>query len=132
MIQKSGDELDKLASASAGETLTVKPRDWVGYYTRFDLPASVRENGGSLCFRNMTGKATIYLNGEAVHERKSSTAGDVVIRLQKDLKTIELNVFMQPDNRGALLLGDIIYITPEKLKKTAGKKIDPEAQSEKK
>ena len=39
---------------------------------------------------------------------------------------------MQPDNRGALLLGDIIYITPEKLKKTAGKKIDPEAQSEKK
>ena len=132
LTQKSGDELDKLASASAGETLTVKPRDWVGYYTRFDLPASVRENGGSLCFRNMTGKATIYLNGEAIHERKSSTAGDVVIRLQKDLKTIELNVFMQPDNRGALLLGDIIYITPEKLKKTAGKKIDPEAQSEKK
>ena len=32
---------------------------------------------------------------------------------------------MQPDGKGHALLGDIVYITPEKLKKTAGKKIDP-------
>ena len=112
--------------------LNLKPKDWVVYYAKLDVPARIRENGGSICFRNMTGKATIYLNGEAIHERKSSNAGDVVLRLAKDLETIELNVFMQPDGKGHALLGDIVYITPERLKKTAGKKIDPAAKSDQK
>ena len=132
LSKNSGEELDKLSLTTAGEMLSLKPKDWVVYYTKFDIPAKIRENGGSLCFRNMTGKATVYLNGEAVHERKTATSGDVVLRLGKDMETLEINVFMQPDGKGHVLLGDIVYITPEKLKKTAGKKINPEAQSDKK
>ena len=99
------------------------------YYTKFDLPASITEEGGSLCFKNMTGKASIYLNGELIHERKTSTAEAVVIQLKQGLKTIEVNVCMQPDGKGHVMLGDIVYITPEKLKRTAGKKIEPSASS---
>ena len=132
LSQNSGDELKKLSPASVGESLNLKPKDWIVYYAKVDLPKAITENGGSLCFKNMIGKGTIYLNGEAVHERKSSTSGDVVIRLNKELKTIEINVLMQPNGQGVILLGDIIYITPDKLKKTAGKKLDSAAQAEKK
>ena len=114
-----------LQPAQLGNELSLRPGGWVLYYAKTPLPASVRENGGSLCFRNMTGKALVHVNGELIHERKGSATGDVVIQIKEGLETIELNVLMQPDSKGHAMLGDIIYITPEKLKKTAGKKTDP-------
>ena len=114
-----------LQKAQLGSNLSLRPGGWVLYYAKSTLPASIKENGGSLCFRNMTGKASIYINGELLHERKSSATGDVVLQLKEGLEAIEINVRMQPDGKGHAMLGDIVYITPEKLKKTAGKKIDP-------
>ena len=55
LSKNSGDELDKLSSTAAGEMLNLKPKDWVVYYAKLDVPARIRENGGSICFRNMTG-----------------------------------------------------------------------------
>ena len=119
--EEAGSPIQGLSPAKLGSELSLKPGAWVLYYTNFKLPENITENGGSLCFRNMTGRGSIHLNGELVHERKSSATGDVVIRLKKGLESIELNVRMQPDSKGHVLLGDIVYITPEKLKKTAGK-----------
>ena len=70
----------------------------------------------------MTGKATIYINGENIHEKKTVAAADVIVPLKKKLEKVELNVFMQPDGKGHVLLGDLIYISPEKVKKTSDKK----------
>ena len=125
----TGEAVRAFAPAQLGRELSLRPKYWVLYYTKFDLPASITEEGGSLCFKNMTGKASIYLNGELIHERKTSTAEAVVIQLKQGLKTIEVNVCMQPDGKGHVMLGDIVYITPEKLKRTAGKKIEPSASS---
>ena len=119
--EEAGSPIQGLAPAQLGSELSLKPGAWVLYYTKFKLPASITENGGSLCFRNMTGRGSIHLNGELVHDRKSSATGDVVVRLKKGLESIELNVRMQPDSMGHVLLSDIVYITPEKLKKTPGK-----------
>ena len=126
--EEAGSSIKNLPFAQLGTELSLKPSAWVLYYVKYDLPAAITENGGSLCFRNMTGRAAVYINGEPVHERKSSASGDVVIRLKEGLESIEVNVRMQPDGKGHVLLGDIVYITPEKLKKTAGKKIDSSAQ----
>ena len=63
----------------------------------------------------MTGKATIYFNGEIVHEKKATVSRDVVIPLKKGLETIEINVFLQPDNKSRALLADIVYVSPEKV-----------------
>ena len=70
----------------------------------------------------MTGKALIHVNGEMVHEKKTVGAGDVAVRVKKGLEKIELNVFMQPDSKGHVLLGDLVYVSPEKVKKTSDKK----------
>ena len=80
------------------------------FYGKIQLPDRVKENGGGICFKNMTGKASVYLNGELVLERKSSSAGDVVIPLKKGLETAEMNVIMQPDARGHILLANIVYL----------------------
>ena len=119
--EEAGSPIQGLAPAQLGSELSLKPGAWVLYYTSFKLPESITENGGSLCFRNMTGRGSIHVNGELVHERKSSTAGDVVVHLKEGLESIEINVRMQPDSKGHILLGDIVYIIPEKLKKNAGK-----------
>ena len=130
--QEIGDSVQHLTAVQLGSELSLKPREWVLYYANIKLPANITENGGSLCFRSMTGKASIYLNGELVHERKTSTSGDVVLQIKEGLESAELNVCMQPDSKGHIILGDIVYITPEKLKKTAGKKIDSATDSAKK
>ena len=129
LSDESGDAVRALAPAQLGVELSLRPKDWVLYYAKFDLPANITEEGGSLCFKNLTGRASIYLNGELLHERKSSATEDVVIRLKQGLKTIELNACIQPDGKGHIMLGDIVYITPEKLKRTAGKKINPATNS---
>ena len=126
------DAIQHLTAVQPGNELSLKPKDWVLFFAKSSLPANILENGGSLCFRNMTGKAMIYVNGELLHERKVSTTGDVVIRLKAGLESISLNVLMQPDGKGHASLGDIVYITPEKLKKTAGKKNESDASSSKK
>ncbi len=119
LSEDSGEELKKqLSAAELGSVLSLKPRDWINFYTTFKLPASITGNGGSLCFKNMTGKATIYVNGEVAYEKKSVAAADIVVSLKRGLETIEINVPMQPDSKGHLLLGDLVYVTPEKLKKT--------------
>ncbi|MBP5586789.1 MAG: DUF4982 domain-containing protein [Lentisphaeria bacterium] len=112
------DEINGLSKAKMGEMLTMKPKDWMLFYNRYKLPRDITENGGSLCFKNMTGKAEIFLDGELILEKKSMTAGDVVVRLKKGLDTVGINVRMQPDSKGHILLGDIVYVTPEKLKKS--------------
>ena len=123
LSEDSGEELKKqLLSVELGNALSLKPKDWVNYYTVFQLPPSITENGGSICFKNMTGKATIYINGEVIHEKKTVAAADVVVKLKKGLDKIEINVPMQPDSKGRLLLGDLVYVTPEKIKKTSDKK----------
>ena len=127
--EAAGAPIQNLALAQLGTELSLKPGTWVLYYTKYALPARITESGGSLCFRNMAGRASIYLNGELIHERKASSTEDVVVQLKEGLESIELNVRMQPDGKGHVLLGDIVYITPEKLKKTAGKKIKSESQS---
>ena len=123
LSEDSGEELKKqLTPTELGSVLSLKPRTWVNFYAEFKLPSFVTEKGGSLCFKNMTGKATIYINGEAVQEKKAVAAGDVLIPLKKKLEKIEINVFMQPDGKGHVLLGDLIYISPEKVRKTSDKK----------
>ena len=114
----SGNAGNTLSPAQIGEDLILKPKDWVVFFSKFDLPAGIAEEGGSLCFRNMTGKASIYLNGELALERKTSAPGDVVLPLKDVSGTIEMNVLMQPDTRGHILLADIVYITPEKIEGT--------------
>ena len=64
----------------------------------------------------------IFINGELIHDKKNTTTGDVTVQLKEGLETIEINVRMQPDSKGHILLGDIVYITPEKLKKNTEKK----------
>jgi len=123
LSEDSGEELKKqLMPIELGSVLSLKPRTWVNFYTEFKLPSFITEKGGSLCFKNMTGKATIYINGEMIHEKKTVATGDVIIPLKKKLEKIEINVFMQPDSKGHVLLGDLIYISPEKAKKTSDKK----------
>ena len=122
LSEDSGEELkNQLMPADLGTSLSLKPKTWVNYYSEFMLPAGITEKGGSLCFKNMTGKAMIYVNGEMVHEKKTVGVGDVVVRVKKGIEKIELNVFMQPDGKGHVLLGDLIYVTPEIIKKTTGK-----------
>ena len=119
--KSTSTEMLNLPQARLGNELVLKPKEWVIYYTEFKLPSNVAKNGGSLCFKNMAGKAEIFLDGELALERKTSTPGDVTVRLKEGLDNIELNVRMQPDSKGHILLGDIVYVTPEKLKKTSGK-----------
>ena len=116
-----GEEIKKFSPSKLGDMLSVKPKDWVVFYTVYKLPADITEHGGSICFKNMTGKAEIYLNDELVLNRKSTSPGDAVFQLKPGLETICLNVRMQPDVQGHILLGDIVFVTPEKLKKTAEK-----------
>ena len=117
----SGEEMKRLSPGRLGDELVVKPKDWILYYVEYQLPADITKNGGTLCFRNMTGKAEIFVNGKSILERKSSLAGDTVAPLKAGLDKIEINVLMQPDSKGHILLGDIVYVTPEKAKKTSGK-----------
>ena len=114
--EKSGEELSKLQPAQLGGEISAKPKDWVLFYTKFQPSREIVENGGSLCFKNMTGKASIYVNGDLIHERKTSSTGDVVVPLKKGTDSIEINVRMQPDSKGHILLADIVYISPEKVK----------------
>ena len=109
---------EMLSPAQLGQDLSLKPKDWVVFFCKFDIPSGIAEKGGSLCFRNMTGKASIYLNGELALERKTSTPGDVVLPLKDVSGTVEMNVLMQPDTKGHILLADIVYITLESLKST--------------
>ena len=109
---------EMLSPAQLGQDLSLKPKDWVVFFCKFDIPAGIAEKGGYLCFRNMTGKASIYLNGELALERKTSTPGDVVLPLKDVSGTVEMNVLMQPDTKGHILLADIVYITLESLKST--------------
>ena len=117
----SGDELSNLSPVNLGNVLVLKPRTWVAYYTVFNLPASIKEKGGSLCFKNMTGKGQIYVNGDMLFEKKTTAAEDIVVRMKSGLEKIELNILMQPDPKGHLLLGDMVFVTQEKLKKSSGK-----------
>ena len=117
----SVEELNRLSVTQPDNELSLKPKDWILYYTEFKLPANIAENGGSLCFKNMTGKGDIFLNGKLALERKNPTPADAVVRLERGLDTIEINARMQPDNNGHISLGDIIYITPERPKKTSEK-----------
>jgi len=64
----------------------------------------------------MTGKATVYINGEVVFEKKGSVTKDVAIPLKKGLGTVEMNIFMQPDSKSRVLLADLVYVSPEKIK----------------
>ena len=104
------------------EEMSFKPKDWVIFYGKFQMPDRVKENGGGICFKNMTGKASVYLNGELVTERKSSNAGDVVVPLKPGLETAEINIIMQPDARGHILLADIVYLMHENDSDPADKK----------
>lgn len=125
--EEAGMSVRNLQIAQLGSELSLKPGAWVLFYVNSKLPEAIRENGGSICFKNMTGKASIYVNGELIQERKSSATGDVVVHLKEGMEAIEVNVRMQPDGKGHVMLGDIIYITPEKIRKT-GKKNDPAAK----
>ena len=122
--EQSGEELMKLSPIQLGDELVLKPKDWVAFYTKYRLPPVIMDNGGgTLCFRNMTGKGSIYLNGKLVYERKTSASGDVVIPLDAETREIELYICMQPDTKGHILLADIVYVSPDKQKpKTAEKK----------
>ena len=120
LTEDSREELDKLQAAQLGTEISLKPKDWLIFYTEYQLPATITENGGSICFKNMAGRAEVYLNEELILDRKNSAQADAVIRLNKGLGKIRLNVRMQPDVRGHILLGDIVYVTPEKIKKTSG------------
>ena len=122
LTENTKEDIANLSEAKMGEILSVKPKDWVLYCNNFKIPADITENGGSLCFKNLTGKTEIYLNGELILNRKTSAAADVVIRLKKGLETAMVNILIQPDASGNILLGDIVYATPEKLKKTASSK----------
>ncbi len=113
-----GEELNKLSKAKMGDMISIRPKDWVLYYNSYKVPADITEHGGSLCFKNMTGKAEIFLNGELLQEKKNAAATDIVIRLKSGTEKAVLNIRMQPDSKGHILLGDIVYVTPEKLKKT--------------
>ena len=113
LSEKTDEEIGTLAMVKLGEELTFKPKDFVIFYGKIQLPAGVREEGGAICFKNMTGKASVYLNGEAALERKSSNAGDVVVPLKPGMETAELNIIMQPDARGHILLADIVYLLQE-------------------
>jgi len=124
LLEKTDEEIEALSVVNLGEELSYKPKDWVIFYGKFQPTPAVMEKGGVLRFRNMTGKAAIYLNGELVLERKSSLAGDVVIPLKKGLETVEMNVIMQPDARGHILLADIVYLMPEKEDEPDGKQTD--------
>ncbi len=121
IFSNSVSEMNNLLPAQLGDELVLKPKDWVIYYTECRLPAEITGKGGSLCFKNMTGKADVFLNGELVLERKSSAPGDVIIPLKEGLDKVEFNVRMQPDVKGHILLGDIVFVSPEKLKKISGK-----------
>ncbi|MBQ7732287.1 MAG: DUF4982 domain-containing protein [Lentisphaeria bacterium] len=122
LSEDSGEEIAKLSEAKPGEMLSLKPKDWVIYYINFKLPPDITENGGSLCFKNMTGKAEIHLNGKLILNRKTFSAADAVIPLKKGVEKAELNVLMQPDNIGHILLGDIVFITPGKNQKADSSK----------
>ena len=119
LSENSTEEIAKLSNAKMGDMLSLKPKDWVHYYTTCKLPKVITENGGSICFKNMTGRAEIYLNDELILDKKSTSAGDIIVRLKKGIDKITLNILMQPDAKGHILLGDIVYVTPEKLKKTS-------------
>ena len=117
----SGGELSNLSPVNLGNVLVLKPKTWIAYYTSAKLPASIKEKGGSLCFKNMTGKGQIYVNGEMLFEKKATAAEDIVVPLKSGLEKIELNILMQPDPKGHLLLGDMVFVTQEKLKKSSSK-----------
>ena len=117
----SGGELNNLSPVNLGNVLVLKPKTWIAYYTSAKLPASIKEKGGSLCFKNMTGKGQIYVNGEMLFEKKATAAEDIVVPLKSGLEKIELNILMQPDPKGHLLLGDMVFVTQEKLKKSSSK-----------
>ena len=104
----------RLVPAQLGVDLILKPKDWTLFYNKYRLPAVITEKGGSINFKSMTGKATVYLNGKAVYEKKTISAADVVIPLKPGLETIELNVRMQPDSKGHVLLSDIVYVSPDR------------------
>ena len=110
-----------VAAGALGNVLVLKPKTWIAYYTSAKLPASIKEKGGSLCFKNMTGKGQIYVNGEMLFEKKATAAEDIVVPLKSGLEKIELNILMQPDPKGHLLLGDMVFVTQEKLKKSSSK-----------
>ena len=116
ITEQSGEELGKLQPVQLGSEFVVKPKDWVLYYTKFQLSPEIAENGGSLCFKNMTGKASIFINGELIHEKKNSPSGDVIVPLKKGTASIEINVRMQPDSKTHILLADIVYVSPDKVK----------------
>ena len=115
LTDESPEDLLGLLPAQIGNELILKPKDWVVFYNKVKLPQYVVENGGSLCFKNMTGKATIYFNGEVVYEKKAQVTRDAVIPLKKGIETIEINVFLQPDNKSRAALADIVYVSPEKV-----------------
>ncbi len=120
--EESGSSAQNLPAAQLGNELSLKPGTWVLYYTKYKLPEKIKEDGGSICFRNMTGRGEIFINGELALDKKNASNGDVTVQLKEGLETIEINVRMQPDTKGHILLGDIVYITPEKIKKTTEKK----------
>ena len=117
----SGGDPKGFSPISLGYELSLKPKSWTLFYNQFHLPASVTEHGGSLVFKDMTGKGTIHINGETVFEKKSAAMQDVVIPIKKGLEQLEINVLLQPDSKGHILLADIIYISPERVKKAASK-----------
>ena len=121
-VTENGEDIKNLTPAQLGSEIVVKPRDWVLFYNKFELPAAITADGGSICFSNMTGKATVFLDGKAVLEKKTPAAEDVLIPLKAGLGTIEINVRMQPDSKGHILLGDIVYVSPEKPKAKSAKK----------
>ena len=123
LSEKTDEEIETLATVSLGEELTsFKPKDWVIFYNKIKISDRIKKNGGELFFKNMMGKASVYLNGERVVERKSSNAGDVSVPLKPGLETAEINIIMQPDARGHILLADIVYLMHENDSDPADKK----------
>ncbi len=116
LTEDSGEEIKKLSQAKIGDTFSVKPKDWMVFYTKYNVPKSISENGGLLWFKNMTGKAEVYINGELVLNRKATSAADASVRLKKGLETIHISIRMQPDTKGHILLGDIVFVTPDTVK----------------
>ena len=122
LAKDSQEEIDKLLPAQLGAELIFKPKDWVLFFNTIKLAPEITADGGTLTFIKMTGKATVYINGETAYEKKTSATNDIIIPLKKGLEEVVVNVIMEPDSFGRVTLAEIVYVSPEKVKKKSENK----------
>ena len=109
-------EIEKLARTELSNELHLKPKYWVTFYTKCEIPDTIQQKGGSIFFKGMIGRGEIFVNGEKVYEKKASVVDDVFFPIEPGVKQLEILVRAQPDSKGIVMLGDTVYISPVRLK----------------